>query len=345
MQDVMGIIWLVILLAANAYFVAAEFAVISARRSQIEPKAEQGSKSAQTALYAMEHATLMLAACQLGITICSLVILNVSEPAIHHLLAVPLELTGLSAEAVSITSFVITLTLVTYLHVVLGEMVPKNMAFSVPDKAVLILAPPLVLFSRLMSPVIWVLNGIANATLRLFGVTPKSEASSAFTFDEVAGIIEQSTREGILADEAGTLANTFEFTTKRVGEVALPVAQVRLLPAGTTAADIQQAVAEFGFSRYLIADAQGEPVGYVHLKDLLAIEGPARDLPLDAKFIRPLTSLYEGTELEDALATMRRTGKHLARVFSKSGQTLGILFLEDIIEVLVGEVRDATARR
>ena len=144
MSDWMGIVWLVVLLLANAFFVGAEFAVISARRSQIAPLAEAGSKRAKTALWAMEHATLMLATSQLGITVCSLLILNVSEPAIHHLLEGPLAWTGLSAEVVSIAAFVITLLLVSYLHVVFGEMVPKNAAFSMPDQAVLLLAPPLV---------------------------------------------------------------------------------------------------------------------------------------------------------------------------------------------------------
>ena len=121
-----GIIWLVVLLVVNAFFVGAEFAVISARRSQIEPKAEAGSKAAKTTLWAMEHATLMLATSQLGITVCSLVILNVSEPAIHHLLEIPLGLTSLSGEAIGIIAFIAALLLVTFLHVVLGEMVPEE---------------------------------------------------------------------------------------------------------------------------------------------------------------------------------------------------------------------------
>lgn len=137
MSDIAGIIWLVVLLVFNAFFVGAEFAVISARRSQIEPLAEKGSRSARTALYAMEHATLMLATSQLGITICSLLILNVSEPAIHHLLGAPLGLTGWDETVVDVTAFVIALVIVSYLHVVFGEMVPKNLAFSVPDRAVL----------------------------------------------------------------------------------------------------------------------------------------------------------------------------------------------------------------
>ena len=141
----------------------------------------------------MEHATLMLATSQLGITICSLLILTVSEPAIHHLLEHPLGLTALSPETISGVAFVVTLVLVTYLHVVLGEMVPKNLSFSVPDRAALLLAPPLVLVSRVFRPVIAVLNALANAIVRLCGVEPKDEATSTYTLEEVAAIVEHST--------------------------------------------------------------------------------------------------------------------------------------------------------
>lgn len=181
MSDWAGIAWLVVLLAANAFFVGAEFAVISARRSQIEPHADRGSRAAKTALYAMEHATMMLATCQLGITICSLLILNVSEPAIHHLLEGPLGLTGLPEAAVGVIGFVVALLLVSYLHVVFGEMVPKNLAFSLPDRAVLMLAPPLVAVSKAFHPIIVALNWTANHVLRLFRVEPKDEAASTYT--------------------------------------------------------------------------------------------------------------------------------------------------------------------
>ncbi len=184
MNDWAGIAWLVVLLAFNAFFVASEFAVISARRSQIEPLAERGSKTAKTALYAMEHATLMLATSQLGITICSLLILNVAEPAIHHLLEGPLGLTGWSEAVIGGVAFATALIVVSYLHVVFGEMVPKNLAFSVPDRAVLLLATPLVWFSKLFYPIIAALNWIANHIVRLFRVEPKNEAASTFTLDE-----------------------------------------------------------------------------------------------------------------------------------------------------------------
>ena len=344
MSDWAGLAWLFVLLAGNAFFVGAEFAVISARRSQVEPLAEQGRRSAKTALWAMEHATLMLAMSQLGITICSLLILTVSEPAIHHLLEGPLALTGWSEEVVSTIAFVIALVLVSYLHVVLGEMVPKNLSFSLPDRAVLVLAPPLVFIARIFRPVIVALNATANGVLRLFGVEPKSEATSTYTLEEVQTIVDQSRREGVLQDASGTLSAAFEFTTKRVSDVAVPMSELVSLPADATPADVERAVARRGFSRYVLAGADGEPDGYVHLKDVIDLDDDEFDDPIPAKRVRRLVSIFEGTDLEDALATMRRLGTHVARSFDDQGRTTGVIFLEDIIEELVGEVEDATRR-
>lgn len=349
MSDWVGLSWLVVLLIANAFFVGAEFAVISARRSQIEPRAERGSRAAKTSLYAMEHATLMLATSQLGITICSLLILNVSEPAIHHLLAEPLHALGWSDPVVDTVSFVIALLIVSFLHVVFGEMVPKNLAFSVPDRAVLFLAPPLVWVSKVFMPVIWVLNAAANGVLRLFRVEPKNEAASTFTLDEVATIVDQSRREGVLADAAGAVAAAVEFSDKKARDVAVPLGELVTLPVSATPDDVEKSVAKYGFSRYVIVDDDAEPIGYVHLKDiLLSSDGPdARARltePLPAKRIHQMVPVREETDLEDALAVMRRAGLHLARVRNTSGRTTAVLFLEDILEELVGEVQDATRR-
>lgn len=349
MNDWVGIAWLVVLLVANAFFVGAEFAVISARRSQIEPLAEKGSRSAKTALWAMEHATLMLATCQLGITICSLLILNVSEPAIHHLLAVPLEAIGLPYAVVDVTGFVIALLLVSYLHVVFGEMVPKNLAFSLPDRAVLLLAPPLVFVSRVFHPIIVALNWIANHVVRLFRVEPKDEAASTFTLDEVATIVNQSRIEGVLDDASGAVAAAVEFTDKKAKDVAVPLSELVTLPEHTTPDEIERAVARHGFSRYVIVDDEGMPLGYVHLKDVLrAAEGEDSEAtvaqPIKPKRIHHMIPIGEATDLEDALALMRRSSRHLAQVRDSAGETTAVLFLEDIIEELVGEVHDATRR-
>jgi len=345
MSDWWGIAWLAILLAINAFFVGAEFAIISARRSQIEPLAESGSRSAKTALWAMEHATLMLAASQLGITVCSLLILNVSEPAIHHLIEQPLHLVGLSEDLVGIVSFVVALLLVSFLHVILGEMVPKNLSFSVPERAVLLLAPPLVFIARIFRPIIVALNATANGALRLVNIEPKSEANSVFTVDEVANIVAQSTREGILTDSTGALNAAFEFTTKKAQDVAVGMADLVTLPEEATPADVERAVAQNGFSRYVLVNSSGDPTGYVHLKDVIDLDGDEFTEPVPPKRIRQLISIYRATDLEDVLATMRRSGVHVARVFDEDGNTKGVLFLEDIIEELVGEVQDATRRK
>jgi len=335
-----GIAWLFVLLAGNAFFVGAEFAVISARRSQIEPKAAEGSRPAKTTLWAMEHATLMLATSQLGITVCSLLILTVSEPAIHHLLEYPLVWTPLSADTISIVAFLVALVLVTFLHVVFGEMVPKNLAFSIPDRAALLLAPPLVLVSRALRPAIASLNWMANLVLRMFKVEPKDEATSTFTLEQVAGIIEQSQREGLLVDHSGTLAGAFEFTDKSVGDVEVAWENVVTLPETGTPAEVQRAVIEYGHSRYVVTDGAGTPTGYLHMKDVMELGREAFAIPVPPKRIRRLVTVPRTTALEDALAHLRHNGAHLAVTVDDDGEPVGVLFLEDVIEVLVGEVSD-----
>lgn len=349
MSDWAGLIWLVVLLAVNAFFVAAEFAVISARRSQIEPLAVKGKATAKTALYAMEHVSLMLATSQLGITVASLLILNVSEPAIHHLMELALSGTGLASGWISAISFTIALVLVTFLHVIFGEMVPKNASFSVPDKAILLLAPPLVFIARVVKPVIWVMNEIANGVLRLFKVQPREEANSVFTLNEVATIVSHSTREGTIDDSSGTLSAAFEFTTKKAGDIKVSLDNLVTLSESSTVSELEQAVAKYGFSRYVISDAEHEPIGYIHLKDVLTYDDDVSEAgthtgPIKTKRIRQLASVSESTDLEDVLAQLQRTGIHIARVVDTNGETTGVLFLEDIIEELVGEVNDATRR-
>ncbi len=343
-DSIPGILALFVLLAGNAFFVGAEFAVISARRSQIEPKAAAGDSRAKTALWAMEHATLMLSTCQLGITLCSIIILQVSEPAIHHLLQVPLEAIGLSTSIITPTAFVVTLLLVTYLHVVFGEMVPKNMAFSVPDQAVLWLAPPLVAISRVLKPVIVAMDWVANHALRLVGVEPKKEANSTFTLDQIETIVDESTSTGSLEDRSGTLSATFEFSTQKVEDVMIPADQFTLLSGSATPRDIQSSVAATGFSRYFLSNGDAHtPLGYVHVKDLLDLtSADALDSPVPVEVVRPLSPSPVAQDVEDALASMRSSNSHVNIVVDPSDQFVGLLFLEDILELLIGEVSDAT---
>lgn len=340
-----GLFWLVILLAANAFFVAAEFAVLAARRAQVEPLAEAGNPAARVALWAMEHASLMLACSQLGITVCSLLILNVSEPAIHHLLEEPLRALGLGDPLTSGVSFAVALALVSFLHVTLGEMVPKNLAFSRPGPSVLALGPALVRVARFVRPAIAALDRTANWFLRRFGVEPRGEAASAFTLDQVASIVAESERAGLFRDVTGTVTKAFEFTSKCARDLAVPLHALVTLPREVTPRQVEEAVARYGHSRYVLVDGAGAMVGYVHFKDVIALTGAAVDRPLPERNVRRLATVPEDAEAEAVLSDMRSSGSHLAVVSGSGGEVLGVLFLEDIVEELIGEVHDAASRR
>lgn len=353
----------VVLLAGNAFFVGAEFAVTSSRRAQLEPLAEEGNRRAVTALWALEHVSRMLATAQLGVTVCSTGLGVVAEPAIAHLLEGPLELVGVGSLGAHAVAVVIALVLVVYVHVVAGEMVPKNLSISAPERAVLLLAPPLVMLSRLLGPVITVLNGFANGVLHLVGVETRDEVSAAFNAAEVASIVERSTAEGVLEDENGLLTGAIEFSNETAGTVMVPVAELVTLAEDCTPADVQAAVASTGFSRFPLVAApavddgaaavpSGSPAagegavitGYLHLKDVLYADGDDRLEPVPTWLSRALVPVRPQDEVEDVLAAMQRSGAHLGRVLDEGGRTIGVVFLEDILEELVGEVNDAMQR-
>ena len=346
MSSVSGLIWLVVLLAGNGFFVASEFAVMSARRSQIEPLVEAGNKRAKLALYAMEHVSVMLAVCQLGITVCSLLILNISEPAIHHLLAEPLMLLGIAEAAADTIAFLVALILVTFLHVTIGEMVPKNISVSVADKAVLLLGTPLVGLSKVLKPFTALLNGSANVVLHAFGVEPKDEVSSSYTAAEVRSIIDTSSEEGALdEDDAQRLTKALEFSDVTVQHCMVPLEQLYTLEFGqATAREFEKKVGKTGFSRMLITK-DNIPVGYWHVKDVMLIDDAHSTQPLQDLPLHELGQLQQDDEIEDALEKMRQEGNHLSAVVDAAGKHVGVVFLEDVIEVLVGEISDSTRKR
>lgn len=333
-----------LLLVANAFFVGAEFAVMAARRSQIEPMASQGSIRARTTLWAMEHVSAMLATAQLGVTVCSLGLGAVAEPAIAHLLEAAFEALSLPAGLVHPLAFTVALALVVYLHVVVGEMVPKNLAIAGPERTALLLAPPLVWLARALSPVIGVFNGVANWLLRRLGVEPTDEVTSTFTAEEVASIVSQSRREGLLGEQHDLVVGALEFSDRDAGDVAVPLASLVCVAEGATPADVERLVARTGFSRFVVKDDAGDLAGYLHLKDVLYADDERHDQPVPSKRIRSLVTVKSGDDVEDVLSAMQRSGAHLARVVDDADQVSGVVFLEDLIEELVGEVRDETRR-
>lgn len=336
-----------LLLAANAFFVGAEFAVMSVRRAQLEPLVEQGARGAKTALYAVEHVSLMLATAQLGITVCSTGLGAVAEPALAGLVEAPLVRLGLPAQTSHIIGFIAALAIVIYLHVVLGEMVPKNLAVARPEKAALLFGPPLVWISHAIKPLIGALDRLANVFLRMFGVEPKREVSSTFTAEEVAAIVARSQAEGILEDEVGLLSGALEFSGFRAGEVMVPLDSVVTLAAGVTIEDIEDAVTQTGFSRFPIHAESQEIIGYLHVKDTLyAKTEEDRHAPVASWRVRGMPSATSTDDVEDVLRVMQQTGAHLALVAeAETDEAIGVIFLEDILEELVGEVRDSMQRR
>ena len=347
MSDLSALGVAVLLLLGNAFFVGAEFAVMSARHSRVEPLVEAGSRAARTALWAMERVSLMLAVCQLGITVCSLGLGAVAEPAVAHLLEGPFAAAGLPEALVHPVAFAIALTLVVYLHVVVGEMVPKNLAIAGPERAALVLAPPLVLLARVVRPFVAVLNAVANVVLRLLRVTPRDEVSSTFTAEEVRSIVDESAREGLLDGEQDLLAAAVDLGSRRAGDVMVPWERLVTVSRPASPLDVERLVARHGFSRFPVVAGDGTDgvAGYLHVKDLLYADDERYTEPVPDKRVRALASVSARDDVEDVLATMQRSGSHLARVVETDGRTLGVVFLEDVLEELVGEVMDATQRR
>ncbi|NLT05571.1 MAG: HlyC/CorC family transporter [Solirubrobacterales bacterium] len=335
----------VVLLALNAFFVGAEFALVSARRSSIEPRAADGSRIARLTVSAMERVSLMIAGAQLGITICTVGLGYVGKPAVAHLLEGPLEAAGIPSAAVYPITFALALALVGYLHVVIGEMVPKNIALARPDRSALALAPPLVLVVRLLHPIIAFLNWVANTTLRLAGVTPKDEVTSAFTRDEVAGLVEESRREGLIDPHEGRLlVGALEFEDRTVRSVLLDGGELTTVAATITPAELERIAARTGHSRFPVTGGDGL-IGYLHVKDVLETEDRHRNRPIAERWIRPLPVLRETDRLRAALARMQRSGAHMAQVRGADGTLLGVVALEDVLEELVGEIRDEASSR
>jgi CBS domain containing-hemolysin-like protein len=340
--DLLGVVLAVVLLAFNAFFVGAEFALLSARRSQIEPRAQEGSRAARTTLRAMERVSLVMAGAQLGITVCSLGLGAIGEPAVAHLLEPVFHRVQIPDDLLHPISFVVAMSVVVYLHVVLGEMVPKNIALAGPDRAALVLSPPMMAIVTVLRPVIAAMNLAANGVLRLLRIEPKDEVSSSFTREEVAALVEESRGEGLIEpEEYHRLAGALGFTEKPVSTVLMPPETLTTVRRGSTAADIEVLCASTGYSRFPVEGEDGELLGYLHIKDVLETDEERRTRVVEDKWTRPFATVAADDLLHDALETLQRRGAHMARVVDADGGTLGVATLEDVIEELVGEIRDA----
>ena len=348
MNSVTALLLALLLLLGNAFFVAAEFALVSARRTQIEPRAEAGNRFARTTLRAMENMSEVIAVNQLGITVCSLLLGAVAEPTIAHLIEPPLHDLHVPDSFLHPVAFAIGLSIVVFLHVVMGEMIPKNIALAGPDRAALVLGTPVWAIVTVMRPVTNVINAVARGLLRLVGVDLMDEVSSTYTREEVAALVEESRGEGLLQDdEYDRLAGALGFTERTVAAVLMPPETLTTVSRTATVAEVEDVCAATGYSRFPVTgtgaadDPADGPVGYLHIKDVLEPDEARRHRQIEPRWIRPLAPVRASDSLHDALEILQRRGSHMATVRGDDGTFVGLATLEDVIEELVGEIRDA----
>ncbi len=335
----------VLLVLGNGFFVGAEFSVLAARRARLEPLADT-SRWARTALSAIEDLPLMISGCQFGITLCSLGLGALGEPVVAKLLRGPLRDVQVPAGLLHPLSLVLSLIVVSALHMLLGEMVPKNLALAGPERAALLLAPPLMTFVRIFRPVIVALTAVATGLVRLLRTSPVSEVGDATDRDGVAALIGESSREGLLHPEQHQLlTGALAFEDRRAHSVLLPTDALVTVSPDVTPSQIEELVTRTGFSRFPVLTADGELGGYLHLTDVLETDPVARTSPVARRWVRPLATVAASDPLQRVLAILQRSGSHLGRVVDGAGTTLGVVALEDVLEELVGEVRDATSPR
>jgi CBS domain containing-hemolysin-like protein len=337
----LGIVFLLVF--ANGFFVAAEFALVGARRSRIDAMVARGDSRARTVRYALTHLDRYISGTQLGITLASLALGWLGEPAlaamIDRLFAVfGVDITRGAAHAGA--AITIAFLTITFLHIVLGELAPKSLALVAPEAVSRWVARPLILFSRFMSPFIWLLNGAANLLLRPFGIRTIAEAGHVHTAEELRLLVVQAREHGTLdAADSAMLAGVFDFHQKRARDVMRPRTDVIALPVDATEEQVRELIYQERYSRYPVyEETLDNVVGLFVAKDLLMYRGtPPFEL---RRVMREPLFVPDSRPAERVLDDLRKTRAHMAIVLDEFGGTAGILALEDLVEEVVGDIAD-----
>jgi CBS domain containing-hemolysin-like protein len=345
MADTLGLrlAALAVLVMANALFVAAEFSLVAARRTRVEAMIRRGDRRAAVALAVMDNITRYISGTQLGITLASLGLGWVGEPALAEPIArlfeeLPPALAKVATHGLAVT---LAFVFITFLHVVLGELVPKALALLYPEILGRWLARPLVLFTTITNPFIWVLNSTATGLVRMLGARPMSEREPVHSPEEILMLVQHSKRKGgVGAQDARMIEGVFEFSEKNARDVMTPRTQMVALPVELSLAEAADRVASAGRSRYPVyRDSFDDLVGIVHAKDILRAlrSGPTKLLEA---IMRPPLFVPGTREVEDVLADMKRQKVHLAIVLDEYGGTAGLVTMEDLLEEIVGQIYD-----
>ena len=343
-----GVLLLValLLLVINGFFVGAEVAITAAaasRRGELERHAAAGRRSARLAVASMRELSFMLTGAQLGITMASLGLGFVAEPAIADVLEAALaDRIGLTGAPLHALASVIALTIVVVLHMVLGEMAPKNIAIADPVRTLLWLALPYRVYANAVRGLLWVLNELANLVIRAVGVAPRDELAPAYTPAQIGSMLGELRRLGAISAPQQQLANrALRFASRPVEDVMAPRSAVHAVPSQVSVREIERQAVVTGHSRFPVySNSPDDIVGFVHVKDLLAIHPDAGDQLLPDSAIRPLHITPATALVGELLVAMRRDRAHMALVADEHGSPAGIVTLEDLVEEVVGEIRD-----
>ncbi|MDQ3383172.1 MAG: hemolysin family protein [Actinomycetota bacterium] len=332
----------VILLVLNAFFVAVEFAIVTAKRHRLEERAAEGSRAAKASVNAIRELSLMLAGCQLGITLATLGLGALSEPAIASLITPVFEAMGLSYDFGHLIAIVIAVAIVVFLHMVIGEMAPKSWAISHPETSAMLLAIPFRAFAWLVRPVLHLFNETANQMLRMIRVDPVENVATTQGPADLLLLLAQSHEHGVLPDaDHQLLTGALKLENETVTTVMLPMTEAVCIDRAGTAGQVEAICRDSGRSRLFVTE-EDRIVGLVHVRDaVMATAQGGHDLPL-SQFLQDTVSLPSGLPLIDAVSTMRQERGQLALVTGEDGAVIGLTSLEDILEQILGEFDDET---
>lgn len=326
-----------LLLVLNAFFVAAEFALVASRRHRLEELARGGSRAARSAVAGSHELSLMLAGAQLGITLATLGLGALAKPAVADLLRTTLGAARVPDEVAAVIGVVLAVAIVVFLHMVIGEMAPKSWAISHPERSAVLLALPFRAFVRVFRPALAVLNALANLTIRLAGVTPQPELAQAHGPRELQLLIASSREHGILTEpEHRVLVGAIELDSQRLASLMVPLAQAVTVPIDATCAEAEDLSRTSGRSRLLVLDG-AELVGLVHVRDVVRAPG---DELID-RFVSPVELLSPELTLLEAVSQLRAARQQLALV-GEPGRPVGFVSMEDLLERVIGQFDDET---
>jgi CBS domain containing-hemolysin-like protein len=326
----------VLLLLGNGFFVAGEFSLIASRRTVIEPLAES-SRRARTTLRAMSEIPLMIAGSQLGVTICSLALGALTEPALARSLEGPFRSAGVPEGFVHPVAFLLALMIVVFAHTVTGEMVPKNLTLAGPERAVLWLGPPMYAFCMATKPLLVAMKWASRTILSLWRIEATEAVKTVFTAEELAGLAAQATTEGLLAPEDNArIAGALALSQRTARDALRPWSEVTTVAEDVSPASLEVLATRTNRSRFPVVERSSRRVlGFVHVKDVLGMVGPQRRAPIPPELIRPLAIVAPQRTLAELLLSMRRERRHIVLV-SDGRVPVGVVTLDDVLAAVVG---------